>query len=187
MPLGPYLAGKLLVAMPGIGDPRFDRSVILLCSHSAKGAMGLIVNKPMKDMTLVTLLEQLDIQPDDLIADLPVFLGGPVETSRGFVLHTDEFAQESTVTVAQGIALTATIDMLKALAGGEGPRQAIIALGYAGWAPGQLDQELTRNGWLTADASDDLVFETGPDEMWPAAIASLGFDVGRLSGETGRA
>jgi putative transcriptional regulator len=187
MPLGPYLEGKLLIAMPGIGDPRFDRSVIFLCSHTAEGAMGLIVNKPMQDMSLSSLLEQLDITPEQETTTLPVFRGGPVETSRGFVLHSDEFAQDTTVAVAEGIALTATIDMLKALAKGEGPDQAIVALGYAGWAPGQLDRELTRNGWLTADASRSLVFETHHEAMWPAAIATMGFDVGRLSGETGHA
>lgn len=187
MPLGPYLEGKLLIAMPGIGDPRFERSVIFLCSHTAEGAMGLIVNKPLPEMTLATLLDQLDIEPQASVTNLPVFRGGPVETSRGFVLHSDDFAQETTVSVSDGIALTATIDMLKALAKGTGPDEAIIALGYAGWAPGQLDKELTRNGWLAADASRALIFGTTHEDMWPAAIATMGFEVGQLSAETGHA
>jgi putative transcriptional regulator len=188
---GPYFEGDLLVAMPSIGDPRFDRTVIYLCSHSPKGAMGLIVNKPMTDLTFRGLLDQLNLdeatdQADD--DDLPLYRGGPVEPGRGFVLHSDDYKQtDSTVSVTDKIALTATIDILKDMAGGKGPSRSLVALGYAGWRPGQLDQELTANGWLTVKATSDILFDTPDARKWPKALASIGIDVSALSNDAGHA
>lgn len=190
---GPYFEGDLLVAMPGIGDPRFDRTVIYLCSHTPKGAMGLIINKRLKELTFKGLLDQLALDPggDDGTGpdnDLPLYAGGPVEPGRGFVLHSDDYRrEESTLQVSDDIALTATIDILKAMAAGDGPNQTLVALGYAGWRPGQLDQELTQNGWLTTKATPDILFNTPDDRKWPKALASLGIDVSALSSDAGHA
>jgi putative transcriptional regulator len=189
---GPYFEGDLLVAMPGIGDPRFDRTVIYLCSHTPKGAMGLIVNKRMTDLTFRGLLDQLDLE-DSTEAhedgdDLPLYRGGPVEPGRGFVLHTADYVQvDSTLHVSTQIALTATIDILKDMAGGKGPSQSLVALGYAGWRPGQLDQELGQNGWLTVKATREILFDTPDDRKWPKALASLGINVAALSTDAGHA
>jgi putative transcriptional regulator len=188
---GPYFEGDLLVAMPGIGDPRFDRTVIYLCSHTPKGAMGLIVNKRMTDLTFRGLLDQLDLEeaPDaEDEADLPLYRGGPVEPGRGFVLHTADYVQaDSTLQVSSQIALTATIDILRDMAGGKGPSQSLVALGYAGWRPGQLDQELGANGWLTVRATREILFDTPDERKWPKALASLGIDVSALSTDAGHA
>ncbi len=190
---GPYFEGDLLVAMPGIGDPRFDRTVIYLCSHTPKGAMGLVINRRLRDLTFKGLLDQLALDPggDDGTgpdSDLPLYVGGPVEPGRGFVLHSDDYtAEESTLKVSSDIALTATIDILKAMAAGEGPHQTLVALGYAGWQPGQLDRELTQNGWLTARATRDILFETPDEHKWPRALASLGINVSALSADAGHA
>jgi putative transcriptional regulator len=183
----PYLQGQLLVAMPGIGDPRFDRSVIFMCSHSAEGAMGLVINKPFTALTLPQLLDQLEIEVPETPMRLMVHSGGPVEQVRGFVLHSDEYTRESTLHIAPGYALTATLEVLRDVATGKGPERRVIALGYAGWGPGQLDRELARNGWLMAEATDDLVFGDDLDLKWPRAIATLGFDVGMLSAQAGHA
>jgi putative transcriptional regulator len=188
---GPYFEGDLLVAMPAMGDPRFDRTVIYLCSHSPNGAMGLIVNKRMTDLTFRGLLDQLDLDegPDaDDEPDLPLYRGGPVEPGRGFVLHTADYVQtDSTLQVSTQIALTATIDILKDMAGGKGPSQSLVALGYAGWRPGQLDQELGANGWLTVKATREILFDTPDERKWPRALASLGIDVSALSNDAGHA
>lgn len=184
---GTYLEGQLLVAMPGIGDPRFDRSVIYLCSHSAEGAMGLVVNKRFEGLSFGMLLEQLELAADEADDDRPVYAGGPVETGRGFVLHSDDYTQDSTLRIGDSIALTATVDILKAMAEGQGPTRSLVALGYAGWAPGQLDRELTHNGWLTLPASPELLFATPDTEKWPKAIASIGIDPSMLSGAAGHA
>jgi len=181
------LAGQLLVAMPGIGDERFDRSVIYLCGHSEDGAMGLIVNKPVDDITFPELLEQLGIEgdPDQQIR---VLFGGPVETGRGFVLHsTDYNATGSTLQVSDEIGLTATLEILEQIAKGEGPERSLLALGYAGWAPGQLEEEILSNGWLHCRPSPDLLFGTSDDTKWEQALAELGIDPAQLSGDAGRA
>jgi len=181
------LAGQLLVAMPGIGDERFDRSVIYLCGHSEDGAMGLIVNKPVDDITFPELLEQLGIEgdPDEQIR---VLFGGPVETGRGFVLHsTDYNATGSTLQVSDEIGLTATLEILEQIAKGEGPERSLLALGYAGWAPGQLEEEILSNGWLHCRPSPDLLFGTSDDTKWERALAELGIDPAQLSGDAGRA
>ena len=182
------LTGKLLIAMPGMGDMRFDRSVILICAHSEEGAMGLILNKPTPDLRLRDLLEQLSIAPEEGLIDMPVHFGGPVEHGRGFVLHTQEYASAlSTLSVEGGFAMTATLDVLEELARGEGPKRAIMALGYAGWGPGQLENEILHNGWLTTEATPELVFDAQDGRKWEAALKSLGVDARALSGMAGRA
>jgi putative transcriptional regulator len=181
------LSGKLLIAMPGMGDPRFERSVILICAHSDTEAMGLIVNKPAAGLSFRDLLAQLQIAPGDG-ADLRVHLGGPVEHGRGFVLHSEDYTSNgSTMQVPGGFALTATLDVLEDVARGFGPARAILALGYAGWGPGQLEGEIAQNGWLTCDATAELVF--GPDDggKWEAALRSMGIDPLTLSAMAGRA
>lgn len=181
-----YLTGKLLLAMPGMQDPRFERTVIYLCAHSEEGAMGLVINRPCTSIDFPSLLEQLDIDVDDA-PDLGLHSGGPVETGRGFVLHTTDYVQESTLTVSPSIALTATVDVLTAIARNEGPRSSLVALGYAGWGPDQLDTEIHRNGWLVADSSEELVFAPDLTTKWPEAMASLGIDISMLSTEAGHA
>lgn len=182
------LTGKLLIAMPGMGDPRFEHSVVFLSAHSEDGAMGLIVNKPAQGVRLSDVLEQLSDEkvPDD--ADLGVHFGGPVETGRGFVLHSDEYRSAmQTLEVPDGFALTATQDVLEDIVAGRGPRNAMLMLGYSGWGPGQLEGEIAANGWLTADASTHLVFECPDNEKWAAALGSMGIDPLVLSSAAGRA
>ncbi len=181
-----YLAGHLLVAMPNMRDPRFERTVIYMCVHNAEGAMGLVINKSVGSLTFPQLLRQLGI-PKEGAADRRVHFGGPVEMGRGFVLHTDEYEQESTVKVRSGYAVTATIDILKAIAEGGGPEKALLALGYAGWAPGQLDGEIQANGWLHAPADLGIVFDDELDTKWTRAISKIGIDLALLSGEAGHA
>lgn len=183
------LTGKLLIAMPDMGDPRFHGSVVFLCAHSADGAMGLIVNKPMPDVRFAEMLEQLEIGQGPATPDLPVCYGGPVELRRGFVLHTAEYhgGLDDRLEVDARFAMTATIDVLEDLAGGTGPAAALLALGYAGWGPGQLEREIAQNGWLTTDATPELVFGTRMAGKWSAALASLGISPLTLSSEAGRA
>ncbi|MGP1253745.1 YqgE/AlgH family protein [Algihabitans albus] len=184
---GGYLTGQLLVAMPTMADPRFERSVIYLCAHSSEGAMGLVVNKLAGSLTFPDLLEQLGIDGPDAREDIRVHFGGPVETGRGFVLHSAEYLQDSSLQVNDAFALTATVDILRDLAYGSGPRQALLALGYAGWGPGQLDQEIQKNGWLHVEADELLVFDGGLEDKWDRAIRKLGFDAAMLSGDAGHA
>lgn len=184
------LGGKLLIAMPGLGDPRFDRSVILVCAHSPEGAMGLILNKPMPDLTFDKLLEQLSIPRGEAGRDIRVHFGGPVERGRGFVLHSTDYdggRGGGTMQIAGGYGMTATQDILGALARGDGPERALLALGYSGWGPGQIEAEILRNDWLTADAQTSLVF--GPDAAgrWAAALRHMGVDPTGLSAAAGRA
>ncbi|WP_421707729.1 YqgE/AlgH family protein [Algihabitans sp.] len=184
---GGYLTGQLLVAMPTMADPRFERSVIYLCAHSSEGAMGLVVNKLAGSLTFPDLLEQLGIDGPEAREDIRVHFGGPVETGRGFVLHSADYLQDSSLQVNDAFALTATVDILRDLAYGSGPRQALLALGYAGWGPGQLDQEIQKNGWLHVEADEILVFDGGLDDKWERAIRKLGFDATMLSGDAGHA
>lgn len=182
------LTGELLIAMPGMGDPRFDKSVVFVCAHSNEGAMGLIVNRPTEDLRLAALLEQLEINDQAHARDLPVHFGGPVEHGRGFVLHSGDYTSPiSTLRVNDDFAMTATLDILEELAAGRGPARAIMALGYAGWGPGQLESEILANGWLTTKARMDLVFETADIRKWSAALHSLGVDPLSLSAAAGRA
>jgi putative transcriptional regulator len=190
-----YLDGHLLIAMPVMGDPRFERSVIYLCAHSSEGAMGIIVNRPAGSIDFPELLVQLDIIDDAEQIKLPetaetmkVLKGGPVDTGRGFVLHSsDYFIENATLKIDDGICLTATVDILKAIAKGSGPRHAILALGYAGWAPGQLETEIQGNGWLHCDADPDLIFGGDVEEKYARALRKIGIDLGMLSNEAGHA
>ena len=182
------LTGKLLIAMPGMGDPRFDGSVILLCSHSDEGAMGLIVNKPASDVRLSDLLEQLDIDVRAVNLARLVHFGGPVEGGRGFVLHSPDYGSRiHTLEVIPGVCLTATLDILEDIAAGKGPEKALMLLGYAGWGPGQLEGEMARNGWLTADAAPELIFGTPDGQKWSEALKTLGIEPVMLSGSAGHA
>ncbi|MEM9317844.1 MAG: YqgE/AlgH family protein [Pseudomonadota bacterium] len=186
------LTGHLLIAMPGMSDPRFAGSVVFLCAHSPDGAMGLIVNRPIPDLTFAEMLDQLDVEADGA-PSLPVCFGGPVETNRGFVLHGDDYkpkgkiSGEGFVAVGSGFAMSSTLDILDALAKGSGPAQALVMLGYAGWGPQQLEAEIALNGWLTAATGPDLVFGPDMDAKWEAALASLGVDPLLLSTQAGRA
>ena len=182
------LTGKLLIAMPGMGDPRFEHSVVYLCSHNDDGAMGLIVNKPAADVHLSDLLEQLSIGPEGAGRDTPVHYGGPVEGARGFVLHTPgEAPRQHSLVVDGDFAMTATLDILEDIAAGRGPGHALMMLGYSGWGPGQLEGEIAMNGWLTAEASADLVYALADTDKWGAALRSIGVEPLTLSASAGRA
>lgn len=182
------LAGQFLIAMPGMGDPRFARSVVFLCAHSDDGAMGLIVNKPAPDLDFADLLEQLGITPGAGGRAIRVHIGGPVETGRGFVLHSGEYAiAEATLKVDERFGMTATLDILEDISQGEGPADCLLALGYAGWGPGQLEAEIARNGWLTCPARPEIVFATPDERKWAAALQSMGISPSLLSAEGGRA
>jgi putative transcriptional regulator len=182
------LAGKLIVAMPAMGDPRFERSVILICAHSDDGAMGLIVNKPVPDFSFAELLGQLKIAGKGHGRDIRVHFGGPVERGRGFVLHSADYnGGQTTTPVRGGLGMTATLDVLEALAQGTGPKQALLALGYAGWGPGQLEGEIARNDWLVLDLAQDLIFSAADSGKWMGALRLMGIDPISLSPSAGRA
>lgn len=182
------LEGKLLLAMPGMGDPRFEHAVVLVCSYSDKGAMGLIINKPTTDIRMSDLLEQLDMTASEEARDMPVHYGGPVETGRGFVLHSNDYRSNlQSLDVPGGFCMTATLDILEEIARGAGPDRALMILGYSGWGAGQLEDEIARNGWLTADASPQLVFQVPAASKWSAAMESLGVDPITLSSTAGHA
>ncbi len=183
---GSDLTGSLLVAMPGMADKRFVRTVIFLCAHGSDGAMGLVVNKVLNELTLPGLLQQLNLDTGSA-TDEPIHFGGPVETSRGFVLHSADYVQDSTLVINDRMALTATIEVLKAIAGGRGPERKVLALGYAGWSAGQLDAEIQSNGWLSVPADDEIVFGTENENKWERALAKLGVTPALLSGEAGHA
>jgi putative transcriptional regulator len=189
-----YLDGQLLVAMPSMTDPRFHRAVIYMCAHSAEGAMGLVINQRAPHITLPKLLEQLEIFAEETrtvairVESMAVHVGGPVETSRGFVLHSaDYFAADSTLSINESVCLTATVDILKAIARGDGPDKAILALGYAGWAAGQLEYEIQTNGWLNCPADPDIVFDGELESKYVRALDSLGIDPSHLVVAAGRA
>jgi len=189
-----YLEGQLLVAMPVMTDRRFARSVIYMCAHSAEGAMGLIVNQRAPHIGFRELLKQLKIAPDNgdeiLVgrAEMDVHVGGPVETGRGFVLHSsDYYAADSTLAIDEGVSLTATIDILKAIAAGKGPDKAILALGYAGWRAGQLESEIAANGWLHCPADLDLLFDRNLEQKYERAMTKIGIDPSHLVSEAGHA
>lgn len=181
-----WLNGQLLIAMPGMPDPRFGRTVLYMCAHSPEGAMGLIINRAFGEVRFADLMSQLGIE-GGRIPDRPVHFGGPVDSGRGFVLHSTDFQAEQTLVVDSNVALTATVDILKAIASGTGPHQAIFALGYASWGPGQLDSEIQANGWLTVAADRELIFDPELDTKWERAIARLGVNPGMLSGVAGHA
>ncbi len=182
-----YLTGQLLIAMPQMQDTRFERSVIYLCVHNADGAMGLVINQLADELSFPDLLEQLGIDSGDGDVGMPIHVGGPVESGRGFVLHTSDYAQGSTIQVNETVSLTATVDILKDIAEGRGPRRALLALGYAGWGAGQLDGEIQQNSWLNVNADESLLFGDQPDTKWEQSLAKLGIDLSLLSGEAGHA
>lgn len=190
-----YLDRQFLVAMPGMGDERFARSLIYLCHHSADGAMGIIVNKPATDLTMPDLLMQLEIAPaaDEIrlreqVGHMPVLMGGPVDAKRGFVLHSSDFRiDQSTLVIDDGICLTATVEILRAIAEGCGPESAILALGYAGWQAGQLENEILANGWLTCAADPELIFNPVLDDKYDRVLRMNGIEPAMLSPVAGRA
>jgi putative transcriptional regulator len=183
-----FFSGQLLIAMPGISDPRFERALILICAHDGEHAMGLAVNRPVEGLSVPDLLERLDINSEIKAPPDLVMMGGPVERERGFVLHTDDYHGEYSIDVSDGLTLTATRDVLEALAQAGGhPRRAILALGYAGWGAGQLENEIKENVWLICDADESLIFGPDHDAKWGRALAKLGVDAERLSFIAGRA
>jgi putative transcriptional regulator len=190
-----FLDGQMLIAMPSMRDERFARTLIYVCAHSSEGAMGIVVNQLAADINFPDLLVKLDVIPAAERIQLPrragtikVLKGGPVETQRGFVLHSaDFFIENSTLPIDEGICLTATLDILKAIARDEGPASAVLALGYAGWAPGQLENEMQQNGWLHCTADPELVFGTDTAGKYEKAMGKLGIDLGMLSSEAGHA
>lgn len=182
----PFLSGQLLLAMPGIGDPRFDKAVIAVCMHDDRGALGIGVGRLAPRLGFHALLDQFEIPAGDS-PDAPVHLGGPVEPQRGFVLHSLDWGGQETMEVDGRFALTNTIDVLRAIAEGKGPSRWLAALGYAGWAEGQLDEEMTRHGWFTTQASEALLFDTPVDQRWTAAFQGAGVDPRLLSASAGQA
>jgi putative transcriptional regulator len=181
-----YLTGQFLFAMPGIGDPRFERSVIAMCAHDANGAIGIGVGAAIDGLGLHDLLRQVEIDPGTA-PDIPVHFGGPVEVRRGFVLHSADWSGQDTIDVAGRWAMTGTIDVLRSIAEGKGPTRFVVALGYAGWGEGQLDEELTRPGWFHAPGTTELLFETAAEARWEKGYESAGIDPRLLVGQAGRA
>ena len=184
---GSYVTGQLLIAMPGMRDERFAKSVIYMCAHTEEGAMGLVLNQRLDSLTFAELISQLELDEKHLSKDVPVHFGGPVESGRGFVLHTSDYQQDATLEVVNGVALTATVDILKAIAQGKGPQKSLLALGYAGWGPGQLDMEIRANGWLQVPSDSEIIFDIEPDTKWERAIQRLGIDPRMLSDDAGHA
>ncbi len=190
-----YLEGQILIAMPGMGDPRFDRSLIFMCAHSENGAMGIIINKVAPMMFFSDLVDQLKIVPNEEVRDvaetvlnMPVLFGGPVEQFRGFVLHsTDYFSNSTSLPINDGVALTATVEILQAIAQGSGPQKVMLALGYSGWIAGQLEDEIQRNSWLHCEADDDLIFGADNVGKYTRALKKIGVDPLMLSPDSGRA
>ena len=181
------LAGQLLVAMPQMTDPRFARSVVYLCAHSEEaGAMGLVINKLLASLTMDELFAHLKLEPSRLNEPRPVHFGGPVDPGRGFVLHSTDYNEEATLNVGE-FGVTATLDILRAIGKGEGPRHNLLALGYAGWAPGQLDSEIQANGWLSVAADESLIFDADLDGKWERALNKLGVSPSMLSTDAGHA
>lgn len=182
------MCGQLLVAMPGMADPRFERSVILICAHTREGAIGLIVNKPVRDLSFSGLLDQLELPKPAKGRDISVHFGGPVERGRGFVLHSPDYRSgPATMNVGENLGMTATLDVLEAMALGAGPQQALLALGYSGWGPGQLESEIARNDWMTGAGSSSLIFGADDAAKWAGALRGMGIDPVTLSGASGRA
>lgn len=182
-----YLTGQLLIAMPQMPDARFDRSVIFMCVHNQDGAMGLMVNRVSSEMTFKELLTQVGVDSKPDMSGIPIHIGGPVETGMGFVLHTSDYHQANTIRVNDDISLTHTIEILKDIAEGRGPRQVMLALGYAGWGAGQLDSEMQANSWLNVPADESILFGEDQQEKWERSIAKLGIDISLLSGDAGHA
>lgn len=181
------LQGQLLVAMPTMGDPRFDRAVIYMCEHTPEQAMGLVINHPSDAVGFNDLLRQFDINQPAEDASLQIHMGGPLETSRGFVLHSADYVQRGSLIISETMALTANVDILRAIAHKEGPHHSLLALGYAKWGPSQLEDEIMDNVWLHIEADEELVFCTEPSQKWLRAMSKLGIDVSLLSADFGHA
>jgi putative transcriptional regulator len=182
-----YMTGQLLIAMPQMEDARFARTLIYICAHTAEGAMGLVVNRAVDNVTFPDLLRQLNITSSTSSPQDPILFGGPVETGRGFVLHSADYVRDATLLVDRDVGLTATLDILKDIASGQGPRRCLLMLGYAGWGPGQLDAEIQANGWLNTPADEALIFGHDLETKWDKALAKLGVDLSTLSVEAGHA
>jgi putative transcriptional regulator len=182
-----YLTGQLLIAMPTMEDPRFAQSVIYLCAHTLEGAMGLVLNRPLQRPKFDDLLRQLEVAPLPPARRIRLCAGGPMDNARGFVLHTADWTGEGSLRVDESLALTASLDVLKAIAEGNGPREGLLALGYAGWGPGQLDAEIQQNAWLSVSADETIVFDADHDTKWRRALAKLNIDPLLLSGAAGHA
>jgi len=182
-----YIEGQLLIATPSLMGSCFEKSVIYVCAHTADGAMGIIINHLVQAIDAKEIFKQLEIAIPQKGLNVPVHFGGPVDSARGFVLHTADYIKQETVVMDDNIALTCNIDVLKDISSGEGPQKSILALGYAGWGPGQLEEELETNSWLTANPSEALVFDTNNDDKWQKSAASQGIDLSKLSGEIGHA
>lgn len=185
--LSGYLTGQFLLAMPHMPDPRFEKVVIYICGHDNNGAMGLVVNKYLGDLTLKGLVDYLNLPHGSIKRDLPIYFGGPVDTGRGFVLHSDDFVHPGTVPLTHHISLTATVDVLQSIAEGGGPKDCLLAMGYIGWGPGQLDSELHSNRWIQVEADPEILFHMPIGKRWEAAIAKLGVTPEVFSEETGQA
>ena len=181
------LSHTLLVAMPSLQDDLFSRSVVYVCAHSSSGATGLIVNQKLPDVQFKDLLKELKIPESRILFDQSVYCGGPVDTGQGFVLHSDDFVQQETMRLDGHLCLTGTIDILEAVAGGYGPKKSLFAVGYAGWGPGQLEDEILQNTWLTLPVDPALLFETAADRRWEEALKRLGATPWALSSEAGHA
>lgn len=184
---GSYVTGQLLIAMPGMRDERFAKTVIYMCAHTEEGAMGLVLNQRFEAITFIELMSQLELEEKNIKKDVPVHFGGPVEAGRGFVLHTSDYQQDATLEVVDGVALTATVDILKAIARGNGPNKSLLALGYAGWGPGQLDMEIRSNGWLQVPSDAEIIFDDQLETKWERAFRRIGIDPRMLSDDIGHA
>ena len=182
-----YLSGQLLIAMPSMADPRFERSVIYICAHNSDGAMGLLVNRPIESLSFSELLGQLEIDLNDEMSPVRVMFGGPVEQERGFVLHSPDYLQDASLVVDENVVLTATVEVLQAIADGIGPKNYLLALGYAGWDAGQLDSEIKNNGWLSVGSDHDLIFGSDLESKWLNAMTKIGIDPHMLSDDAGHA
>jgi len=181
------LQGQLLIAMPSMGDPRFERTVIYMCEHSPEQAMGLVINQPNDSVSFEELMQQFDISPRRSGQGIQIHTGGPLETSRGFVLHSADYVQRGSMVISETVALTANVDILRAIATRQGPRHSLLALGYAAWGQGQLESELMQNSWLYTEADEELVFCTEPSQKWLRAMSKLGIDISLLSSDVGHA
>ena len=182
-----YLSGQFLAAMPAMGDPRFEKSVIYVCAHSEDGAMGLVINQPLEELKFPDILDQMGIEPTPACDQITVHCGGPVESARGFVLHSSDYQMDGTLVVDESVALSATTEILKAIAYGTGPKQSLMALGYAGWGAGQLDEEILNNAWLNVPGDGALLWSTQDETKWDAALGTLGISPASLVADAGHA
>lgn len=183
-----YFTGRVLIASPSMEDPRFKHAIILVCDHDEEHALGIVVNKLVPNLTLPTLFEQIGIESPELAPSYPILEGGPCQPERGFVLHSDEWFEGSTINIASGIALTVSKEILSSIVNGKNPRKLVVALGYAGWGPGQLESEIVQNAWFIADANADIIFSTeNMNSKWENSLKSLGIDPSKLSHFSGNA